>query len=680
MNLLKSPLADRYLSWLFPALLLASAFVYAWSVVGRLGSYPFVWLVLVIPVVVYLWVRGNMGWFWPVLPLYLLASSFWSVYVRMKFAGFASDWNFSRFGIEDVAAELARMERTLCLLPAVILLVVLVVKTWRDPLDLKLVLGKLPGRLTSFLSSMGGGKKTYTPEELEREAVLRRIGLDEPSEELVFCYDERRRPVAISGHDRYLHTLITGPTGTGKTSRILKPMIEQELKAIARSLVRGIPRGLTVIEPKGDLADDVAKMAHYYRVPVLYIDPLREDTCKFNPLEGEPSIVAEATRTVLQATFGRQEAFYSKVQEVAARNTVLLLKYLRRDDVTMNHMSQVLRDTNLLREEVNRLKDLIDSLDLRLDQAEASGDEKEIEWYRYLKRIERRMEELVSYFEVEVLGDNLAQKTHQFAMGLRLQVEDIAGNELLARVIGGRSDVDFDLHLNRGGVLVVNTAMGHLGKVGDAFGQFVIMHFQNSVFRRKGDEFSRARHMLVMDEAHRYINPDFERLLAMGRGFRCECILALQNTAQLALDEKRSFRDSVLNLCRNKIVFGGMDFQEAKFFANEFGENKIVRSSKSYSANVLFKKPWETHKVTEHDAFEHRFDYTSLIELPAYHVVYRIVRDGQAMPPGLGVTFLSHWDRHVRGKEKVKPGLIISDAGEEIPLNEEDIFDTKVVI
>ena len=259
-------------------------------------------------------------------------------------------------------------------LPAVILLVVLVVKTWRDPLDLKLVLGKLPGRLTSFLSSMGGGKKTYTPEELEREAVLRRIGLDEPSEELVFCYDERRRPVAISGHDRYLHTLITGPTGTGKTSRILKPMIEQELKAIARSLVRGIPRGLTVIEPKGDLADDVAKMAHYYRVPVLYIDPLREDTCKFNPLEGEPSIVAEATRTVLQATFGRQEAFILKFRRLRPGTRCSCSKYLRRDDVTMNHMSQVLRDTNLLREEVNRLKDLIDSLDLRLDQAEASGD------------------------------------------------------------------------------------------------------------------------------------------------------------------------------------------------------------------------------------------------------------------------------------------------------------------
>ena len=470
---------------------------------------------------------------------------------------------------------------------------------------------------------------------MARERVLRKLGLSLPEDDIVICRNvATRRPVAIANNDRYLHTLVTGPTGAGKTSRILKPMVEQELKAIARSLVRGIPRGLTVIEPKGDFAADVAEMAHYYNVPVLYVDPLRKDTSKFNPLEGDPILVAEATRTVLQATFGRQEAFYSKVQEIAARNTVLLLKYLRRDDVTMNLLSQVLRDYSKLREEVNRLKDLCQDLDDNILEAKRLGNEDEVAWYSYLKSIESRLDDLVSYFEVEVLGDQ-AQKTHQFAMGLRLQVEDIAGNELLSNVINCKSDINLDVHLNRGGVLVINTAMGHLGKVGDVFGQFIIMHLQNAVFRRKGTEFTRARHMLIMDEAHRYINPDFERLLAMGRGVKCECVLALQNTAQLALDEKRSFRDSVLNLCRNKIVFGGMDFQEAKFFANEFGENETVKMQKSYGGTLLYKQPWKNIKYQETpNQFEQRFNYTSLIELPAYHVVYRIVKDGMSLVEG----------------------------------------------
>ena len=43
--------------------------------------------------------------------------------------------------------------------------------------------------------------------------------------------------------------------------------------------------------------------------------------------------------------------------------------------------------------------------------------------------------------------------------------------------------------------------------------------------------------------------------------------------------------------------------------------------------------------------FEQRFNYTSLIELPAYHVVYRIVKDGMSLPPGKGITELCERDR-----------------------------------
>ena len=77
---------------------------------------------------------------------------------------------------------------------------------------------------------------------MARERVLRKLGLSLPEDDIVICRNvATRRPVAIANNDRYLHTLVTGPTGAGKTSRILKPMVEQELKAIARSLVRGIP-------------------------------------------------------------------------------------------------------------------------------------------------------------------------------------------------------------------------------------------------------------------------------------------------------------------------------------------------------------------------------------------------------------------------------------------------------
>jgi len=630
---------------------------------GPLLAWPFM-LVLFLVVGVYFW------WFHRELGLAsFLPAAFYLIVLWINFSAkvilpHIASLDYSILNITDPGEEVARAWLALRLLP----LIPLVGFVYLSRSGLPALVGDAAGGFLDnikqslpFTSSKTKAPDTV-PVDKNREKSLKSIGIKPPSDDLTICYSETGRPVKMSDKDRYLHMLVVGPTGAGKTSRILKPMVEQEIKSIRSSLLRGIPRGLTVIEPKGDFASDVYEMARHYNVPVIYIDPLREDSNRFNPLEGDPTLVAEATRTVLQATFGRQEAFYQKVQEVAARNTVLLLKYSRRDDVTMFHMSQLLRDHTKLREEVNKLSDLISRIDGKIARAEADGNRRDLEWLKYLKQNRERIEELLKYFEIEILSEKIGEKIHQFALGLRLQVDDLAGNEYLGRVIGGRSDVNLDAHLNRGGVLVVNTAMGHLGKLGDTFGQFLVMHFQNAVFRRKGNEWTRPRHMLIMDEAHRYINPDFERLLAMGRGFRCECVLALQNTAQLAIDEKRSFRDSVFNLCRNKIVFGGMDNQEARFFATEFGEIQTKKMQRNYAGTLLYKQPWKDLKYREIEQYEKRFDYTFLIELPAYHVVHRIVKDGKAMPPEVGITQLSDWDRKFKYmKPEPVAGLQVSN-------------------
>lgn len=649
------------------------------------------WLLLAVLLLsLYLYSRYRVYLSMWLLPFVMMLSSFMINVAKTSLADYLYSLNYSYLGITDPSGEVLAAQFSLVV---IFLLPVLVCMYFSRGSIIRFILGvfSVEGlghdsiwknflfRVRDVVDNFGVFFKSKrlisgsNPVDLSdcdrvrrRERVLSRVGLSFPDDDLVICRDDSGKPVKISAQERYLHTLVVGPTGVGKTSRILKPIVEQELISIRRSLVRGIPRGLTVIEPKGDFAYDVVRMAHYYNVPVIYIDPLRSDSCRFNPLEGEPAVVAEATRTVLQATFGRQEAFYSKVQEVAARNTVLLLKYLYRDDVTMLDMARLLRDPGRLRDDKNRLAKLLYELGDLYKKARADGDNHEMEWLEYLCKNRERIKELLNYFETEVLDEKMGEKTKQFAMGLRLQVEDIAGNEYLNRVIGGRSDINFDAHLERGGVLVVSTGMGKLGKVGDVFGQFIVMHLQNAVFRRKGDEWSRARHMLVMDEAHRYINPDFERILSMGRGYRCECVLALQSTSQLSMDEKRSFRDSVLNHCRNKITFGGMDSQEARYFAGEFGEYKNIRTEKQYAGNIFFRQPWLDLRYRESERYEPRFVYTDLMELPAFHIVYRIVKDGCSLPPRVGVVDLCYWDKYVKRSGSYRTGLVLGseDDGE----------------
>lgn len=68
------------------------------------------------------------------------------------------------------------------------------------------------------------------------------------------------------------------------------------------------------------------------------------NTCRFNPLEGDATIVAEIMCTVLRSTFTEQSAFWGQAQEIHAQNTMLLLKQLRGDDITLLDVYQSLLD------------------------------------------------------------------------------------------------------------------------------------------------------------------------------------------------------------------------------------------------------------------------------------------------------------------------------------------------
>src|SRR5690625_2451553 len=288
-------------------------------------------------------------------------------------------------------------------------------------------------------------------------------------------------PIEWGGSDMFTHMLIVGATRSGKTATILKPLIYQLLLAKKR----GIELGLTVVEPKGDLAQMVADMSEEMELPHIHVDPMLGDkSAKFNPMEGETDRVAEATVIVLKGLFGKQDAFFATVQELSARKVTKLLKELYGDDIDITDVLNTLRDPKVLAEEVANLARRVGNTDL------------------------------LHFFQSELLG-SMADKYRQFVIGLRAQLENIVSNDNLRKIMTGKSSIDIDEHYEKGGILAVNTALGMLRSSGDAFGQFVIMHLQNGAFRRPGTEDTRIPHFLIVDEYSRYINPDVEIFLSL---------------------------------------------------------------------------------------------------------------------------------------------------------------------
>jgi hypothetical protein len=110
--------------------------------------------------------------------------------------------------------------------------------------------------------------------------------------------DERELGLGIE--DAMFHTAVLGPTGTGK-STVLAGLISQDIAA---------GRGLVVIDPKGDLVDDVLGQIPKERVPdVVVVDPAdAEYAAGINPLSAHirsPELVAD---TVLATFHGLYES------------------------------------------------------------------------------------------------------------------------------------------------------------------------------------------------------------------------------------------------------------------------------------------------------------------------------------------------------------------------------------
>lgn len=406
--------------------------------------------------------------------------------------------------------------------------------------------------------------------------------------------------------DLFTHMLVVGPTRCGKTATVLKPMIYQ-LLLIKK---RGVPLGLSVIEPKGDMAAMVAEMCGEMDMPFVHVDPERANSAVFNPLEGDIDDVAEATVVVLKSLFGKQEAFFATVQELASRNVTKLLKRLYGNDVTLPDVVRTIRDPLQMEDKVRELAFKFGEYD-----------------------------DLVQFFQSELLGAQ-REKYQQFVIGLRAQLENLTSNAHLSKVISGKSSINIDRHFAEGGVLAVNTSLGKLRKAGDAFGQFVVMHLQSGTLRRPGTEKTRVPHILIVDEYSRYINPDVELFLSIAAEYRTAGIFAIQSLGQLEVESgnlnAKAMKQSIMTSCRNKIAFGGLSAADAKEFAEEFGKKRVIRRESTFKQQTIIPNLLpETYRDSEKE--EYRILPVYLQDgLPRFHFIAKLLQDGTPMPPKLG--------------------------------------------
>ncbi len=361
-------------------------------------------------------------------------------------------------------------------------------------------------------------------------------------------------PVYWTGLDRYRHFIAVGGTGVGKTSRLLAPIALQDLLRMAA----GEQIGLTVFEPKGEFAAQVARAAKEFGIPTIHVDPSRPDTDVWNPLDGDKDKVAESVRSVLNIMFGKQDPFFGAVQGQATVSTILLLKSLFGDKATLLDVQRHLLN-------VKKLQASVDQYGAKFRGPDGERDLTE------------------EYFRGDVLAND---KWTQHITGLKTQLQSLLTHERLRRVLCSPSSFSLDEHLAHGRqVLCVGTDIGNLGPtLGKLFGKLLLLSFQNAIFRRPGTENTRIPHVLIVDEAPVFLTDSIADLLSMGRSYRISVVLAMQNQSQLDLSSQglggQAFADTVRSNCATKLVFGTATSAEDAFWVtSQYGADTITEQT-----------------------------------------------------------------------------------------------------
>jgi len=468
------------------------------------------------------------------------------------------------------------------------------------------------------------------------------------------------KPVVLPAKDRFLHMLIIGPTGCGKTSQTIIPMIWRDINNNNR--INGGPLGITVLEPKGDLAEKVYAMVNYknklideaiengtyneaeygIKRKVLYFNPILNNCPYFNPLTGNEDDVIENMCTTFNMLNADSPQYFKDMTDGLVRRSVKLLKRLLGDDATLLDLNTLVWNVNdegrknyVMK--MKTLKTMPDGSEIRPD-------------------IRRENDELIDWFLNDyyagIGGAKGAPKTYENTSGVRTQISKLVSNTYLKKVLNppkpgdpGYEEslkierINFDEALEKGYVITMSTCQGKLRDLGRFLGYFIILQLQASVFRRPGNENNRTHNMLYIDEFQVYSNPGFADMLTQGRSYRVASHLATQARAQIGMGSGRdgkAFIQLVSTNARNKIVYPGVSYEDAQYYADEFGQDLITKKEVSYRKKLLFNTPDDiamSEAVREKE--EYRFSPTDIMDRKFGEITYRIVAHNSVQPPGV---------------------------------------------
>ena len=515
------------------------------------------------------------------------------------------------------------------------------------------------------------------------------------------------RPQPIREKDRYVHGIINGSTGGGKTSSVIIPMINGDLKKrcqnediqkkkiwklleekkvvmnrpvtdrtfsmdaftvvdkSAEVVVKEIRKryrtcGITVIAPDDSLTDETYSLCESKGIPCNRVDPITDRLTDgedkrgfigFNPLYISPRIPEwQKTREIVKRATLFADVMQA-INEIKGKGDPYFTSINRSVTVAFSICLCVTYPSINHRQptpaDVQYMVNNFPEIKPYSDRLKMMNDEYGDNRYGFV----------LDFINYDILGKG-AEKMMEQARGLRMMMNEFLTNPLIRRTLCAPEDktVDLDKMLEEGQITAVNYAL-ELGETDSkGFGLFFLLSFIDAVFRRSGAEGADTiPHFLIIDELPVIIHSQFERAVSLFRKYKVAIIGCLQSLDQMEKNETTKFLKGVLmGGCAHHFLFGRCGIDEMRRYSELAGKEWVVTEAYSESeTSITEEDPSLSYSTRESLQLQESLEGTQLRNRQFQEITMFTVVDGNLIPPFLGrVEFLDKTERNVLKRKK----------------------------
>lgn len=342
------------------------------------------------------------------------------------------------------------------------------------------------------------------------------------------CFRNEQQTFGMDIEARRRHLYIVGKSGMGK-STLLQSIITEDISA---------GRGLAVIDPHGDLAENILNYVPKHRTnDVVWFDPADSDyAVSFNPLMvsegGDKTLVADGVLSAFQKVFGMDESQAPRLLHIF-RNSLLSL-------VEMPAASLL---------DVQRL--LVEPMYRKSVIAQVSNP-------------------VVRSFWLDEFNKWKPHDRTVFVASLQNKLGAFLTNPKLQRILSqSPGKVDLRQIMDKGKILIVNLSKGRVGEnVSNLLGTLIVTSLQLAAMSRASIvESARRDFSIIIDEFQNFATPSIATFLSEARKYRTHLILANQYTRQLP----EEILLAVLGNVGSTVAFQ-IGTEDTELFERQFGQ------------------------------------------------------------------------------------------------------------